>query len=176
MTNKTCLQGDFISSLYAACRLATADQPGGQRWEQDIRAFEAADRASPPPRKAILFIGSSTIRKWESLAQDFSGHKVLNRDGQWRGRHGRGSRSRRLDGCSPVMPARSPFATPACRRLIESPWYQRRWGDKFKLSSDQNVKSHFENDRRPTVLYLSRCWHDRMGRLGCGVRRPRRCF
>ena len=35
----------------------------------------------------------------------------------------------------------------ACRRLIESPWYQRRWGDKFKLSSDQNVKSHFENDR-----------------------------
>jgi predicted phage terminase large subunit-like protein len=35
----------------------------------------------------------------------------------------------------------------ACRRLIESPWYQRRWGDRFQLSGDQNVKSHFENTK-----------------------------
>ncbi|MFP5227568.1 MAG: phage terminase large subunit [Acidobacteriota bacterium] len=35
----------------------------------------------------------------------------------------------------------------ACRRLIESAWYQKRWGNRFRLSSDQNVKSHFENDR-----------------------------
>jgi predicted phage terminase large subunit-like protein len=33
------------------------------------------------------------------------------------------------------------------RSLIESEWYQDRWGHVFELSSDQNVKSHFTNDR-----------------------------
>jgi predicted phage terminase large subunit-like protein len=33
------------------------------------------------------------------------------------------------------------------RRLIESPWYHRRWGDVYQLTSDQNVKQKFENDR-----------------------------
>jgi predicted phage terminase large subunit-like protein len=34
-----------------------------------------------------------------------------------------------------------------CRRLIESPWYQARWGDGFSLTSDQNTKGRFDNDR-----------------------------
>jgi hypothetical protein len=34
-----------------------------------------------------------------------------------------------------------------CRRLIESPWYQRRWGDRYHLSVDQNQKHRFDNDR-----------------------------
>ena len=33
------------------------------------------------------------------------------------------------------------------RRLIESTWYRDRWGDCFKLMSDQNAKGRFENDR-----------------------------
>lgn len=33
-----------------------------------------------------------------------------------------------------------------CRRLIESPWYQKYWGDRFKINSDQNTKSRFSND------------------------------
>jgi predicted phage terminase large subunit-like protein len=33
------------------------------------------------------------------------------------------------------------------RRLIESPWYQKRWGDRFKLTGDQNTKIRFENDK-----------------------------
>ena len=32
-----------------------------------------------------------------------------------------------------------------CRRLIESPWYQERWGGRVKLSSDQNAKGFFDN-------------------------------
>jgi phage terminase large subunit-like protein len=32
-----------------------------------------------------------------------------------------------------------------CRRLIESPWYQERWGVMVKLSSDQNAKGFFDN-------------------------------
>lgn len=34
-----------------------------------------------------------------------------------------------------------------CRRLIESPWYQARWGDRFQLTGDQNEKTRFENDQ-----------------------------
>src|ERR1041385_716874 len=34
-----------------------------------------------------------------------------------------------------------------CRRLIESDWYQRRWGNRFQLRGDQNQKQRFENDR-----------------------------
>src|SRR5260370_8409167 len=34
-----------------------------------------------------------------------------------------------------------------CRRLIESPWYQRLWGDRFALISGQNTQGRFDNDR-----------------------------
>jgi predicted phage terminase large subunit-like protein len=34
-----------------------------------------------------------------------------------------------------------------CRRLIESPWYQSQWGDRFQLTGDQNTKVRFENDK-----------------------------
>lgn len=33
------------------------------------------------------------------------------------------------------------------RRLIESPWYQERWGGRFLLTGDQNTKIRFENDQ-----------------------------
>src|SRR5712671_3146535 len=33
------------------------------------------------------------------------------------------------------------------RRLIESPWYRRLWGDRFRLTTDQNTKTRFDNDR-----------------------------
>ncbi len=44
-----------------------------------ILAFEAADKTNPPPQNAILFLGSSSIRKWTTLARDFPNHKVFNR-------------------------------------------------------------------------------------------------
>src|SRR5262245_11508244 len=34
-----------------------------------------------------------------------------------------------------------------CRTLIQSPFYQERWGDRFKLKTDQNQKQRFENDK-----------------------------
>ena len=34
-----------------------------------------------------------------------------------------------------------------CRRLIESDWYQQRWGDRYQLAGDQTQKHRFENDR-----------------------------
>jgi lysophospholipase L1-like esterase len=52
---------------------------GLERFEAEIRAFEAADRASMPAPGGIVFFGSSSIRRWTSLAADFPGLPVLNR-------------------------------------------------------------------------------------------------
>jgi predicted phage terminase large subunit-like protein len=41
------------------------------------------------------------------------------------------------------------------RRLIESPWYQSLWGERFKLNSDQNTKSRFSNDQGGERLITS---------------------
>jgi lysophospholipase L1-like esterase len=49
------------------------------RWEKDIKAFEAADAKNPPPKGGVLFVGSSSIRLWRSLADDFPKWKVINR-------------------------------------------------------------------------------------------------
>ncbi len=49
------------------------------RWEKDIAAYEAEDKANPPAKEQTVFIGSSTIRRWTSLASDFPEHHVLNR-------------------------------------------------------------------------------------------------
>lgn len=48
-------------------------------WAGDMAAFASADAATPPPRGGIEFIGSSSIRMWDTLATDFPGQKVFNR-------------------------------------------------------------------------------------------------
>lgn len=35
-----------------------------------------------------------------------------------------------------------------CRRLIESPWYQERWGGVYQLSRDQKAKAFFDNNKK----------------------------
>jgi lysophospholipase L1-like esterase len=49
------------------------------RFASEIDAFDAADRAAPPKPGGIVFVGSSTVRLWSSLAADFAGLPVLNR-------------------------------------------------------------------------------------------------
>ncbi|HUR46006.1 MAG TPA: SGNH/GDSL hydrolase family protein [Candidatus Saccharimonadales bacterium] len=58
--------------------LATAQEKLNP-FEPEILAFEASDRTNPPPQHGILFIGSSSIRMWKSLAADFPEHPVINR-------------------------------------------------------------------------------------------------
>lgn len=41
------------------------------------------------------------------------------------------------------------------RAVIQSDWYQERWGERFKLSTDQNVKTEFQNDRRGVMVSTS---------------------
>jgi lysophospholipase L1-like esterase len=45
----------------------------------EIEAFLASDRANLPPRCSILFTGSSSVRLWDSLANDMAPAQVINR-------------------------------------------------------------------------------------------------
>jgi lysophospholipase L1-like esterase len=48
-------------------------------FEDEIVAFESADRDSPPEPGEIVFVGSSSIRMWSSLAEDMAPLRVTNR-------------------------------------------------------------------------------------------------
>ena len=67
----------ILLALLLVVQAARAADPG--RFAADIAAFEAADKTNPPPKNAILFIGSSSILRWTTLARDFPGHQVINR-------------------------------------------------------------------------------------------------
>lgn len=58
---------------------APAKSQGPQRWEAAIVKFEEADKKTPPPASPVLFVGSSSIVGWKTLAADFPGLPVLNR-------------------------------------------------------------------------------------------------
>jgi lysophospholipase L1-like esterase len=57
--------------------LSRIDNPGF--WEFQIEAYEQADRKDPPAQGQILFVGSSSIRLWETLEDDMVPLPVLNR-------------------------------------------------------------------------------------------------
>ena len=49
------------------------------KYDKDIAAFEAADKANPPPPHAVLLSGASTFRRWTNYAEAFKGYPVINR-------------------------------------------------------------------------------------------------
>lgn len=49
------------------------------KWESAIAAFESQDKTNAPGKGGILFIGSSIIRLWKTLAADFPEQSVVNR-------------------------------------------------------------------------------------------------
>lgn len=54
-------------------------RPPTSFFEDEFRAFAAAEASAPLPRDPILFYGSSSIRLWTSLADDFPGVPLVNR-------------------------------------------------------------------------------------------------
>lgn len=64
---------------FAGVELGAAEPNIASKWEKEIAALTAGDLTNPPPKNAILFVGSSSIRLWKSLAKDFPEKKVINR-------------------------------------------------------------------------------------------------
>ena len=72
----------FIGLLLAGCQtpivnsLATHDS---KKWETEIKMLEASDRTNRPQAGCIVFVGSSSIKRWKTLAADFPDRAVFNR-------------------------------------------------------------------------------------------------
>jgi hypothetical protein len=66
-------------------REAAAQQPAGapagqeMRFADQIKAFLDQDRIAPPPKDAILFIGSSIFRQWTNVREHMAPLPVFNR-------------------------------------------------------------------------------------------------
>lgn len=54
-------------------------EKASDRWEQDIRKIEARDATERDPEDAILFIGSSSIRRWSDIATDMAPFRTIQR-------------------------------------------------------------------------------------------------
>ena len=72
----------LLLSLLAVVAVARLQVP---RFENEIVAFENADKKNPPGPVDVLFVGSSSIRLWTTLTEDFPEYRVLNRGfgGSW---------------------------------------------------------------------------------------------
>lgn len=77
----------FCLALLAACTSAPAapvdtgspQASDSARFESEIAAFEKADSVVRRKPGGVVFVGSSSIRRWDSLGDDFPGTAVINR-------------------------------------------------------------------------------------------------
>lgn len=60
------------------CGMAAETESIAARLESQVSAIEAAHRDQPAPQNAVLFIGSSSIRGWRNVAEDFPDRPVIN--------------------------------------------------------------------------------------------------
>jgi len=81
-TQTRTLTSSVLATMILTAFLATAAETTPavtNKWEKDIAAFERADLCQPPPANAVLFVGSSSIRMWNTLSNDFPGVPLIQR-------------------------------------------------------------------------------------------------
>jgi lysophospholipase L1-like esterase len=66
-----------MSGTVAFARTPEAATP--DHWEDALAAFAAADLKNAPEPGAVLFVGSSSIRLWDGLEEQFEDARVLKR-------------------------------------------------------------------------------------------------
>ena len=57
--------------------LSPTPDPAFAAWRPDLDGFASADKLRRPEQGGVLFVGSSTIRLWRNLAQDFRQQPVV---------------------------------------------------------------------------------------------------
>jgi lysophospholipase L1-like esterase len=67
------------TAITAALLLGASLFAAPEKWAAEINKYTQADAIKAPARDAVVFVGSSSIRKWTSLATDFPGITTINR-------------------------------------------------------------------------------------------------
>lgn len=76
----------FVLLILTASIMVSAEEPAGQgSVPGHLAKWVTQDRLDPPAAGSVLFIGSSSIRRWDSLARDFADYHVIQRGwgGSW---------------------------------------------------------------------------------------------
>jgi len=68
----------FKHFLLLIC-IAISVQSFAQPFADEIQAFKNQDKLNPPPAHSILFVGSSSFRKWTDVSNYFPGYTIINR-------------------------------------------------------------------------------------------------
>ncbi len=68
-----------ILPLAAALSGLAPERAGAQTYQPPVDRWKAQDAVDPEPSGAVLFLGSSSIRRWEDLRRDFADYRVLQR-------------------------------------------------------------------------------------------------
>ncbi|MBT6689714.1 MAG: hypothetical protein HOB11_07980 [Flavobacteriaceae bacterium] len=65
--------------LFLSCSPLKKYESFAKKWENDIKKLEILDQKENYSDQAILFIGSSSIRKWDSIKEDLNPYKPIKR-------------------------------------------------------------------------------------------------
>jgi len=65
--------------VFLLIQITRIEQGFAQPFIKEIKAFQTADSILMPPKKAILFAGSSSFRLWKTIQADFPGYTIINR-------------------------------------------------------------------------------------------------
>lgn len=65
--------------LLLFCFVGAVNVHAQQPFYDEIQAFKKQDSIKPPPQHAILFVGSSSFRKWTDVQSYFPGYPIINR-------------------------------------------------------------------------------------------------
>jgi lysophospholipase L1-like esterase len=83
MLSKTCRRFGSLPAILLLILVvpATAQPTPAQenRFEKNVQAYEAADKANFPPPGAILLVGDSQFYRWKTLAEDLPEYTIINR-------------------------------------------------------------------------------------------------
>ena len=69
----------YIVSLLSFLLLVNYTIAQAPPFYNDIQAFKAKDATAPPPKHAILFVGSSSFTKWTDVQSYFPNRTIINR-------------------------------------------------------------------------------------------------
>lgn len=69
----------FARALLLLCTFPGALPAAPERWAEEIAKLTATEATLPTAPGSVVFVGSSSIRLWSTLAADFPGVRVLNR-------------------------------------------------------------------------------------------------
>lgn len=69
----------LLKSLLLAFSILFTSHCIAQPFADEIKEFKKQDGINPPPPNAILFVGSSSFRKWTDVSNYFPGFTIINR-------------------------------------------------------------------------------------------------